>query len=762
MAIVQQHKLLKGMNPKQAEAVLATEGPLLIMAGAGSGKTRVLTHRMAYLLEEKRVNPWNILAITFTNKAAKEMKERVIRLVGTPGNDMWVSTFHSMCVRILRREGEQIGYSRSFTICDQSETETLMKRIVKEKNLDVKKFEPKMILNKISTAKNELLSPKEYGNMAGNYFDNIVADCYTAYQHSLQNAQSMDFDDLIMKTVMLFREHPETLEYYQNKFHYIHVDEYQDTNYAQYELVKLLAQKFQNLCVVGDADQSIYGWRGADMTNIMNFEKDYPKAKVVLLEQNYRSTQRILKAANEVIQNNVNRKDKSLWTDNPEGEAITYYRAQSEHDEARFIVSTMQRMVRDKNRNYGDFAVLYRTNAQSRVIEDTLVKSNIPYRMVGGHRFYDRKEIKDVLAYLRLISNPYDDLSFNRIINSPKRGIGAASVDKLRGYADFENLSLLEAAQNAQLSPVTGKALKELVQFAQMIKDLAGMAEHLPLTQLVGELLTRSGYLDSLKAEATLEAETRIDNLNEFLSVTQEFEKNSGESVNLTDFLSDLSLVSDLDNVEEVPQEEVTLMTMHAAKGLEFPIVFIIGMEEGLFPSFRSLLDEGDMEEERRLAYVGITRAEQELFLTNAYSRLLYGRTQTNAPSRFLEELGEGHLKREEGNALASQQAQPFQTSRWRNKNDRYERAFSQTYTPASSTPASSTPTQPTQSISQTGDSGADKLSWKAGDKASHKKWGIGTVVQTSGEGDGLTLDIAFPNVGIKRLLASFAPIEKV
>lgn len=764
MAIVQQHKLLKGMNPKQAEAVLATEGPLLIMAGAGSGKTRVLTHRMAYLLEEKRVNPWNILAITFTNKAAKEMKERVTRLVGTAGNDMWVSTFHSMCVRILRREAEQLGYSRSFTICDQSETETLMKRIVKEKNLDVKKFEPKMILNKISNAKNELLGPTDYSNMVGNYFDNIVAECYQAYQRSLQNAQSMDFDDLIMKTVELFREHPDTLDYYQNKFHYIHVDEYQDTNYAQYELVKLLAQKFQNLCVVGDADQSIYGWRGADMTNILNFEKDYPKAKVVLLEQNYRSTQRILNAANEVIQNNMNRRDKSLWTENPEGEHITYYRAQSEHDEARYIVSTMQREVREKNRKYGDFAVLYRTNAQSRVIEDTLVKSNIPYRMVGGHRFYDRKEIKDVLAYLRLISNPSDDLSFNRVINSPKRGIGAASVDKLIGYANFENLSLLEAAQNAQLSPVTGKALKEMVQFAQMIKDLARMAEFLPLTELVKEMLERSGYLDSLKAEATLEAETRIDNINEFLSVTQEFEKINGESTNLVDFLSDLSLVSDLDNVEEVPQEEVTLMTMHAAKGLEFPVVFIIGMEEGIFPSFRSLMEDGEMEEERRLAYVGITRAEQELYLTNAYSRLLYGRTQTNAPSRFLEELGEEHLKRDDGNALAGQQAQPFQTSRWRSKNDRYERAFSQTYTPPSSTPykqaADAKPN--TQSVSQAGSSGADKLGWKAGDKASHKKWGVGTVVQTTGEGDGLTLDIAFPNVGIKRLLASFAPIEKV
>lgn len=753
-----EHHLLSGLNPKQQEAVLKTEGPLLIMAGAGSGKTRVLTHRMAYLLEEKGVNPWNILAITFTNKAAKEMKDRVIRIVGPIGNDMWVSTFHSMCVRILRREAEQIGYSRNFTISDQSETETLMKRIVKERNLDPKKYEPRMILGKISTAKNELLTPKAYANMTGNPFDQIVAECYQSYQRALENAQSMDFDDLIMLTVRLFEEHPDILMYYQNKFHYIHVDEYQDTNYAQYQLVRLMAKKFENICVVGDADQSIYGWRGADMTNILNFEHDYPKAKVVLLEQNYRSTKNILKAANGVISNNQNRKEKNLWTDNDDGERITYYRAQSEHDEARYIVSTMQEQKEKMGRKYGDFAILYRTNAQSRVIEDTLVKSNIPYKMVGGRKFYDRKEIKDVMAYLRLLSNPADDLSFNRIINVPKRGIGTVSLERLYAFADQYQYSYLEAAQNVALSPLTGKAAKETANFAKTITDLQKMAEFLSITELVEEMLKKTGYLETLKQEGTLEAESRIDNINEFLSVTQEFERlNEGES-DLVTFLTDLALVSDLDNVEEEPQEEVTLMTLHAAKGLEFPVVFIIGMEEGVFPSYRSLMEEAEMEEERRLAYVGITRAEQQLYLTNAYSRLLYGRTQNNPASRFLEEMAEDVLEMANGAArspfLAASTSNEPTTYQQRWKNERYQRAFSETHQPKVKTE--------TQSISQKGNSGADKLTWKTGDKASHKKWGVGVVVQTSGEGDGLQLDIAFKDIGIKRLLASFAPIEKV
>ncbi|MFY9901618.1 MAG: DNA helicase PcrA [Trichococcus sp.] len=759
MAIVQQkHDLIKGMNPRQAEAVLATEGPLLIMAGAGSGKTRVLTHRMAYLLEEKSVNPWNILAITFTNKAAKEMKERVIRLVGTVGNDMWVSTFHSMCVRILRRESEQIGYARSFTICDQSETETLMKRIIREKNLDSKKFDHRMILGRISQAKNELQTPKEFGDFAGGYIDNIVFECYKDYQKALENSQSMDFDDLIMLTVKLFQEYPETLSYYQNKFHYIHVDEYQDTNFAQYQLVQLLASKFKNICVVGDADQSIYGWRGADMENILNFEKDYPDAKVVLLEQNYRSTKKILRAANDVIQNNVNRKEKELWTDNPDGENIVYYRGQSEHDEARYVISKMQQEVRENKRQYGDFAVLYRTNAQSRVIEENLLKSNIPYKMVGGRKFYDRKEIKDLLAYLRLIVNPSDDLSFGRIVNVPKRGIGDASVEKLREFANMHDLTLLQASQDVAMSSVSGKAAKELKKFATIMDNLHKMQEFLPITELVQELLSQTTYLEALEMEKTLESEARIENINEFLSVTQEFDKMNQDDFDLTSFLTDLALVSDLDQIEEEPQSEVTLMTMHAAKGLEFPIVFIIGMEDGIFPSSRSFMDEDQMEEERRLAYVGITRAEQRLFLTNAYSRMLYGRTMSNPASRFLDELDGSVLDREDssGSTSSMYSSKPASSGgRWKTASDtRQEKAFSQTF---SAGPREKT----TQSVQQTGSSGAANLGWAVGDKASHKKWGTGIVVQTSGEGDGLTLDIAFKDIGIKRLLASFAPIEK-
>ena len=436
-------ELLNGMNPRQKEAVLHTEGPLLLMAGAGSGKTRVLTHRIAYLIEEKEVNPWNILAITFTNKAAKEMKERVNAILEYGGEDVWVSTFHSMCVRILRRDVDFIGYNRNFTIIDSSEQLSLMKRILKELNIDPKKYYPRSILGTISQAKNNLQNPQEFAKLQGSYYEEIAAKCYVAYQKELQYNQCMDFDDLIMNTIRLFEEHPDSLTYYQNKFHYIHVDEYQDTNHAQYTLVNLLAQRFQNLCVVGDADQSIYGWRGADMQNILDFEKDYPDATVILLEQNYRSTKTILSAANQVIENNSNRKPKNLWTENREGNKITYYRADNERDETRFIVDRMQEQIRENQRNYGDFAILYRTNAQSRVMEETLLKANIPYKMVGGHKFYDRKEIKDILAYLNVIANPQDSISFERIVNSPKRGIGPGSIEKLRSFATIHQWPLL-------------------------------------------------------------------------------------------------------------------------------------------------------------------------------------------------------------------------------------------------------------------------------------------------------------------------------
>ena len=738
-------ELLNGMNPRQKEAVLHTDGPLLLMAGAGSGKTRVLTHRIAYLIEEKEVNPWNILAITFTNKAAKEMKERVNAILASGGEDVWVSTFHSMCVRILRRDVDFIGYNRNFTIIDSSEQLTLMKRILKELNIDPKKYDPRSILGTISQAKNSLQTPQDFAKMQGSYYEEIAAKCYAAYQKELQYNQCMDFDDLIMNTIRLFEEHPDSLTYYQNKFHYIHVDEYQDTNHAQYTLVNLLAGRFRNLCVVGDADQSIYGWRGADMQNILDFEKDYPDAAVILLEQNYRSTKNILSAANQVIENNSNRKPKNLWTENKEGNKITYYRADNERDETRFIVDRMQEEIRSNHRNYGDFAILYRTNAQSRVMEETLLKANIPYKMVGGHKFYDRKEIKDILAYLNVLANPQDSISFERIVNSPKRGIGPGSIEKLRSFASLHEWPLLEAAQNVELANIGGKAGQQLGSFGEMIQEVTQMIPYLTVTELTKEVLDRSGYLEDLKIQNTLEAQARIENLEEFLTVTQEFDKQfeqqneedaDAPEEKLTVFLNDLALVSDIDNLEE-DASQVTLMTLHAAKGLEFPVVFLIGLEEGVFPLSRALMEESELEEERRLAYVGITRAEEALYLTNAFSRTLYGRTQYNRPSRFVEEIDQELLE------IEGMRPTPKKTPVFAKKT-----AYSYK--------------QPeTAVVSSKSATGGEKNSWKPGDKVKHKKWGIGTVVRVSGTSKDLELDVAFPSQGVKRLLAAFAPIEK-
>ncbi|WP_407390556.1 DNA helicase PcrA [Carnobacterium jeotgali] len=745
--LVARDNLLNGMNPKQKDAVVCTQGPLLIMAGAGSGKTRVLTHRIAYLIEEKNVNPWNILAITFTNKAAKEMKERVTRLMKEGGSDVWVSTFHSMCVRILRRDIDRIGYTKAFTISDPSEQQTLMKRILKERNIDPKKYNPRAILGEISNAKNELDTPEDYRKRAASFFEKIVADCYDDYQRELRRNQAVDFDDLIMLAIRLFKESPETLDYYQNKFHYIHVDEYQDTNEAQYTLVNMLAERFKNLCVVGDADQSIYGWRGANMENILNFEKDYPDATTVLLEQNYRSTKFILQAANDVIGNNSKRKVKKLWTDNHDGEKITYYRGQSEGDESRYVISKIQEEMKANHYNYGDFAVLYRTNAQSRVIEDSLLKSNIPYKMVGGHKFYDRKEIRDVLAYLRLIANPDDNMSFERVVNVPKRGIGPGTIEKLRTSSNQYDWSLLETALNVSITPISGKAASELEAFGFMMKDLRQMQEYVPVTELVEEVLKRSGYQKSLELERTLESETRLENIQEFLTVTQQFEKENTEDKSLLTFLTDLALVSDLDNLEEEPQSEVTLMTLHAAKGLEFPIVFLIGLEEGIFPLSRSMMEEDQLEEERRLAYVGITRAEKKLYITNAYSRVLYGRTQSNSASRFINEITDEVL--ELGNPQTMNT--PFSRS-----------PFSSTTSSMQRNQATRAASQPYKApVTSKMSSGADKLGWNVGDKAVHKKWGLGTVVKVTGAANDLQLDIAFKEQGIKRLLAAFAPIEK-
>lgn len=733
--------ILEGLNERQRQAVTHTQGPLLIMAGAGSGKTRVLTHRMAYLIGEKAILPWNILAITFTNKAANEMKERVSRLVQEGGQDIWVSTFHSLCVRILRRDIDRIGYDRSFTIADPAEQLTLMKRILKNLNIDSKQFKPKSILATISNAKNELIGEDSYKKQATGYYQDIVAQCYQAYQKELRLSESLDFDDLIMQTVRLFNEDPEALAYYQNKFQYIHVDEYQDTNHAQYQLIKQLASRFQNICVVGDVDQSIYGWRGADISNILSFEEDFPQAQSIFLEQNYRSTQAILKAANQLIANNAQRKEKNLWTANEEGEKISYYRAQSEGDEAKFVISKIQEEMKARpHLSFDDFAVLYRTNAQSRALEDKFKTSSIPYHMVGGLKFYDRKEIKDLIAYLTLLVNPADNLSFNRVVNVPRRGIGGRSMEKLQASADQMDWSLYEAALQVDTTSVTGKAKTALFDFATMIQDLRKMAEFLPIDQIVDEVLERSAYLSDLKSDHSLESQARIENLEEFKSVALQYEQEDRPDASLLDFLTDLSLIQSTDISEEY-QEEVTFMTLHAAKGLEFPVVFMVGMEESLFPLARAAMDENELEEERRLAYVGITRAENKLYLSNAYARTLYGRTSSNPESRFIDEIDADLIELEDSQDPADF---PFRLNNALKKGKKScQRAFSTPYTP-------------------TGAQGAEKESWTVGDKVNHKKWGQGTVVSVSGHGDDLQVDIAFPGIGIKKLLATFAPIEKI
>ncbi len=745
-----QKELLKNMNQKQEEAITTTEGPLLLMAGAGSGKTRVLTHRIAYLIEEKSVNPWNILAITFTNKAAKEMKERVKGLLDAQAEGVWVSTFHSMCVRILRRGVDLIGYSQNFTIIDPAEQRTLMKNVLKTLDIDPKKYDPRGILGNISNAKNALLTPEAYQQMQGSYFEEIVGRCYEVYQKELRKNQSMDFDDLIMNTITLLKNNEEVLQYYQNKFQYIHVDEYQDTNHAQYILVNLLAKRLKNLCVVGDADQSIYGWRGADMQNILDFEKDYPEAQTIYLEQNYRSTKNILQAANQVITNNQNRKDKNLWTDNTAGQTISYYRGDSERDEAQFVVKNIQQTIDAEGKKYGDFAVLYRTNAQSRVIEEMLLKANVPYTMVGGHKFYDRKEIKDVLAYLNAIANPEDSLSLARIINVPKRGIGPTTLEKLNDFADFNGMPLLEATENIELSNISGKVMKKLKTFGDMMVNFHQMIPYLSMTELTEEVLQKSGYYDELKSQNTLEAQARMENLDEFLTVTQEFDKqyeNQAEEDRespenkLTVFLNDLSLLSDVDQYEE-ESSEVTLMTLHAAKGLEFPVVFLIGMEENIFPLARAAMEESELEEERRLAYVGITRAEEKLYLTNALSRMLYGKPQYNRPSRFIEEI--------DPELLSSDQPVIYKNQRISARQPQERQRVTAQRNAGS------------KIVSNKNSAAAENTDWQIGDKAKHTKWGTGTVVKVSGNTKDVELDIAFPDMGIKRLLATFAPIEKV
>ena len=735
-------QLLDKMNPQQKEAILTTEGPLLVMAGAGSGKTRVLTHLIAYLMSEKQVSPYNILAITFTNTAARELKERVEKLIGERGKDVWISTFHSMCVRILRRDIDLIGYDLNFGILDDSDQLSVIKTVMEDLNLDPKRQSPKYFLSQISNAKNELKTPSDLNK---EFENEDVIRVYEKYQQTLFKNNRVDFDDLLMLTVHLFEKHPEVLSFYQNKFQYIHIDEYQDTNHAQYKIVTLLAEKFRNICVVGDSDQSIYSWRGANIENILSFESDYPDASVVLLEQNYRSKQMILNAANDVIKNNSGRRDKQLWSDRGEGEAIEYHRASDGDVEANYIADKIAYMRRDAY-DYHDFAVLYRTNSQSRAIEQALLRQNIPYRLVGGQSYFKRKEIKDLMAYLRLICNPDDDLSFVRVVNEPKRGIGAASIDKLSHFAAESELSLMSSIQDA--TGVVAKAtLNKLMDFKTMIYMLRAQIEDHSLASFIDLVLSQTGYLEMLENENTIEADSRIDNLGEFKSMATQFEdvdldeilaeEESEERADdlptmtkLIILLNDLMLQTDTETEEEANESKVTLMTIHAAKGLEFPVVFICGFEDGIFP-LRSAIEQGadDLEEERRLAYVAITRAEDLLFITNAQSRYQYGMRSANPESMFIREISETYLNK---TGIESRPRPSFTLKE---------------------AMESKAPKRQIKTVSLNSGS-----SWNSGDKVEHDTFGEGVVVGVKGE----VISIAFsaPH-GIKKLMGSHPALKK-
>lgn len=724
-----------GLNPEQKQAVEWTQGPLLVLAGAGSGKTRVLTHRVAYLIQNDGVLPESILAVTFTNKAAEEMRQRVAGLIGPGAGRIWVLTFHSACVRILREDGDAIGIDRRFVIYDTADQLTAVKRALERCNLPEKQFNPRAVLSTISAAKNELTNSVEFDKRAADFWTHSVARVYVEYQRILDENHAVDFDDIIMKTVMLFRKAPLVLEKYQDRFRYILIDEYQDTNHAQYTLVNLLAAKYRNLCVVGDDDQSIYGFRKADIRNILEFERDYPNARVVKLEQNYRSTKTILECANEVVGHNVGRKAKRLWTDNPAGNAVRLYRAEDEQSEAHFIASEVARLTGEEGSRYSDFAVLYRTNAQSRVIEEVFIARGLPYRVLGGLRFYDRKEIRDLLAYLRLIHNPSDMLSFERAVSAPRRGIGDTSVERFGNFVSFNGLTVLEALQRVDEIPgVAGKAREALAGFGRLMNGLAAQAGELTVTELADRVLEQSGYRRDLEREGTVEAETRLENLAEFFSVTRDFESRSVDRT-LAAFLESIALVADVDNYER-DADAVIMMTLHSAKGLEFPVVFMAGMEEGVFPHDRSFNQTSDLEEERRLCYVGITRARERLYLTQAAVRTLYGNTNYTRPSRFIDEIP---------STLTEDAARRTQAS-----------------TPA----ASSFAGRPAVAVSgpaiSTAGRGATAADLRPGDRVEHPKFGAGTVVTVKGSGSEAAATVAFPGLGVKDLILAYAPLKKL
>jgi DNA helicase-2/ATP-dependent DNA helicase PcrA len=731
--------ILHSLNPVQREAVTHHDGPLLVVAGAGSGKTRVLTHRIAHLIQDHGISPFEILAITFTNKAAAEMKSRVGALVGPVAEKMWVSTFHSACVRILRRDAAKLEYPSSFTIYDQADAVRLTSYVIRDLGLDPKKFPPRSVHAAISMAKNDNVAAVEFRERAGAIFERKIADVYVEYQHRLRKAGAMDFDDLLMNTARLFREHPDVLEHYRRRFKHVLVDEYQDTNKVQNELVIQLAGEHRNICVVGDSDQSVYRFRGADIRNILEFEEAFPDTTVIVLEQNYRSTQTILDAANAVIANNFGRKPKELWTDSGTGQAIVRYHADDESDESQFVAHEISRL-HDEGERWGDVAVFYRTNAMSRVIEDQLMRLGIPYKVVGGTRFYDRREVKDALAYMKAVVNPVDEVSVKRVINAPKRGVGDSTIGKLDAWATARGVAFIDALRQADDAGVKGPAVKGIAEFLDLLDELNEALSEGP-GRLLELILERTGYVAELQAEHSIESEGRLENLAELVGVAREFE-------NVNEFLEQVSLIADTDDLPEGADDtSVVLMTLHAAKGLEFPSVFLVGMEDGVFPHLRSLGEPAELEEERRLAYVGITRARERLYLTNTWSRMLYGSTQYNPPSRFLDEIPMELVKHAEGSReTRTRQRESYGSGGWsspmhRNRDEIVERALR--------------PQGPVQH-------GAEVLGLRVGDDVRHAKWGEGVIIDIEGQGEKAEATVRFPDVGEKRLLLSWAPLEKI
>ena len=753
--------LLEGLNDKQYEAVINYEGPSLVIAGAGSGKTKVLTHKIAYLIQEKSIKPWNILAITFTNKAANEMKERVENLIGEVARDMWIGTFHSICVRILRRYIDRIGYETSFVIFDTGDGRAMIKNCLKDLNIDDKMFTDRIVQSEISNAKNEMLEPSTYlAHAQGDFRKEKIANVYTLYQKRLKENNALDFDDIINFTIKILTENPDVLEYYSEKFKYILVDEYQDTNKAQFMLISLLAGRYGNITVVGDNDQGLYSFRGADISNILNFEKDFPGTKIIKLEQNYRCTGSILNVANSVIKNNETKYEKKLWTKNEKGKLPTVHRAEDEYDEARYIVEQINHLKREEYYKFKDFAILYRMNTQSRAIEEILVRENIPYKIVGGLKFYERKEIKDIIAYLRLIHNTNDNLSLIRIINEPKRGIGKTSLENVQKLAEQMGISMYEIIKNAEQYGLNRVYLNSR-EFIQVIEELRGLEEKIEISELIKETLNKTGYTKALELENTVEAENRIENLEEFLTVAIEFEEQVADAT-LGNFLESITLSSDIDNLEE-EQDSITLMTLHSAKGLEFPVVFLVGMEEGIFPGYKSIGEPKELEEERRLCYVGITRAKNELFLTCAKRRTIFGSTNCNQISRFVEEIPNDYAEGLE--EIENQTINNFEDSKFKwtyggkvktTKIEKSEITVKEKNTAFNFRSAESF----LNSLNKKEETNIDISIYKAGKRVYHKKFGEGTINYVEQEGDDLKVDITFDKVGHKRLMAKFAGLE--